>query len=362
MNQRLALLDVRMTMALMGLVVTALASPLATAAPAIMSPTPVYEFGEMDNSQKVSHDFVIKNVGDEPLVINDVKSTCGCTVAKLENKTIQPGQETTIGATFNLKGKQGNQRKRITVMSNDPQQPNYFLEFQGVAVATINMEPRLLNMGRIMDNEPHSQSVTIKSMKDGHSFAIEKLTVSEGADFTASVEEVTPGKEYRVVANTEPNLTAGTLNGRITIMTDDPEHRALNVAVYGHVIGDLQLRPNVVTIRGSSDSNARPATQYLQVLPGRTKEFELLDVIAPIEGMSAELIKRKDNDYHVKLSEMPVDDSLDGKQLIITTNLPHKPEIRIPFQVISPQQGAGNKRPARVPVVRPRTQGAVSSN
>ncbi|MCF6284646.1 MAG: DUF1573 domain-containing protein [Candidatus Hydrogenedentes bacterium] len=325
----------------------------AYAGPAIMSPAPVFDFGEMDNSQKVLHDFVLKNVGDEPLEISNVKTSCGCTVAKLENKTLEPGEETKISATLNLKGKQGNQSKKITVFSNDPEAPSFYLEFKGVAMATIMLEPKLLNMGRIMDNEAHTQTVTVKSMKEGHSFKIEKVMVPDTAPFTTSMEEVVPGKEYRITATTKPNLAAGTLNGRITIMTDDPGRRALNVSVYGHVIGELQLRPSVVTIRSSGDADARRTSQYLQVLPGRTKEFELLKVIAPIEGMTAELIKRKDNDYHIKLTNMPVDNSLKGKELIVTTNLPHKPEIRIPFKVLPARPVRVGKTPARVPVARP---------
>ena len=329
----------------------------ASAGPAIMSPAAVYDFGELDNEQKVSYDFVIKNVGDAPLKIADVKTSCGCTVAKLETNTLDPGQETKISAVFNLKGKQGTQSKRVTVMSNDPEKPNFHLEFKGVALATISLEPKVLNLGRIMDNDAHSQAITVKSMKDGHEFKIEKLIVSNGAPFTAELKEIAPGKEYQVVATTKDNLAAGTMNGRITIMTDDPDRRALNVSVYGHVIGELQLRPDVVTIRGNSAPDARPASQYLQILPGRSKEFELLEIVKPIEGMTAELIKRKDNDYHIKLTGMPVDNTLNGKELIITTNLPEKPEIRIPFRVLPARPIQVGKTPARVPRARP-----VSSN
>lgn len=325
----------------------------AQAGPAIMSPEPVFDFGELDNEQQVERTFVIKNVGDEPLEITDVKTSCGCTVAKLENKTIQPGGEESISATFNLKGKQGIQSKKITIMSNDPEQPNFYLEFKGTALATISIEPKLLNMGRIMDNDTHSASLTVASSKEGHTFTIEKVEVEQPAAFTTSVETVVPGKEYRVIATTNPNMAEGTLNGRITITTDDPDRRFLNVAVYGHVIGELTLRPDTVTLRGSSAPDAPKATQYLQVLPGRTSDFELLEVLAPIEGMKAELIKRKDNDYHIKLSEMPVDNTLNDKELIVKTNLPGKPEIRIPFRVLPESPIQAGRTPTRVPVARP---------
>src|SRR5690606_5552180 len=140
--------------------------------------------------EQVAHNFVVKNVGDEVLELGEVKVTCGCTVAKLEKNSLAPGEETTIAATLNLKGKQGVQSKKITVQSNDPEQPNYYLEFKGTATATIMMEPNLLNLGRIMDNDVHSLIVTLRSAKEGHTFKIEELIASEGAPFTVTSKEI----------------------------------------------------------------------------------------------------------------------------------------------------------------------------
>lgn len=328
--------------------------PAATvsAAPIIMSPDPVYDFGEMDSDQKVAHAFVVKNAGDEPLEISEVKTTCGCTVAELETKTLAPGAETKVNVTLNLKGKQGDQVKKITVFSNDPVAASYFLELRGKAIATITMEPNIINLGRIEDNEPHSQSVTLRSTKEGHSFKIEEVKVDEKVPFKTELETVTPGKEYKLAVVTNPNLMAGTLSGRITLMTDDPDHRAMTLNVYGHVIGPLQVMPDSVRIQGNKSPEARPASQNLQVLPGRVKEFELLDIVAPVDGMHAELIQRKANDYIIKLTAMPVDDSLDGKELIVKTNIPEAPEIRIPFQVRQDPAARLGRIPTRIPTGR----------
>jgi len=39
-----------------------------------------HDFGEIESKQKVSTVFSYKNVGNAPLIITDIKSTCGCTV------------------------------------------------------------------------------------------------------------------------------------------------------------------------------------------------------------------------------------------------------------------------------------------
>lgn len=324
----------------------------AFAKPIIMSPEPAFDFGEAENDQKITHEFVVKNAGDEPLELTEVKTTCGCTVAELQTHLLEPGQETIVGVTFNLKGKQGPQHKRITVLSNDPDQPSYGLELTGTALTTIMVEPSIINFGRIEDAEPHEQKIIIKSMREGHTFNILDVTASEDSPFKAALETVSPGKEYTVAAVSNPNLMPGTLSGRITVRTDDESRPAILVQVYGHVIGALQVRPDAINIQANTTPEARPASMYLQVLPGRVHEFELLEVIAPVAAMKAELIKRKDNDYHIKLSDMPVDETLKDKELIVRTNLPEMPEIRIPFRV-RPERPAQLGRPAaRIPAGR----------
>ncbi len=319
------------------------------AAPIIMSPAPVFEFGEQDNEGKVNHDFVIKNAGDEPLQITEVKTTCGCTVAKPEVNTLAPGEETKVGVTFNLKGKQGPQTKKITVLTNDPETPQYYLELKGTALALINMEPGMLNFGKIIDNEPHVLPLTLSTTKEGYTFEVKEVTVEGAAPIQTVVETVSPGKEYKIIVTTNPNLMPGSINGRLKVTTSETTRPVMEVGVFGHVIGALTVQPSFVTIQSSSDPNAARSTQYLQVIAGRTKAFELLEVIAPIEGMKAELIKRKDNDYHIKLSEMPLDNSLKDKELIVRTNLPDTPEIRIPFQVRPARAVQVGRTPSRIP-------------
>lgn len=326
-----------------------LAAPGAGAQPVIMSPEPVHNFGEVENSEKVTHGFLVKNAGDEPLSITDVKTSCGCTVADLETDTLAPGQETTITAIFDLKGRQGLERKRITVVSNDPEQPTYALELMGTALATIEVDPTIINLGRIEDTESHRKSVTLRSTREGHSFNVEEVQLSDNSAFQTELETVTPGKEYKVTVVTNPNQMPGTISGRMTIRTDDPGRPAIPINVYGHVIGALQVRPDVITIQANSAEDARPASMFLQVLPGRVKEFELVEILAPVDDMTAELIERKPNDYHIKLTGMPVDQTLKGKELIVQTNLPEMPELRIPFRIRPERRAGAGRAPARVP-------------
>ena len=68
---------------------------------------------EDDNGLRV---FEFTNTGDAPLIISDVKSSCGCTVPSKPTEPIQPGKTGKIEVKYNMNP--GPIRKTITVESN----------------------------------------------------------------------------------------------------------------------------------------------------------------------------------------------------------------------------------------------------
>ncbi len=66
-----------------------------------------------DNGVRV---FEFKNVGDAPLVITDVKTSCGCTVPSKPKEPIMPGKTGEIEVKYNMNP--GPINKSVTVESN----------------------------------------------------------------------------------------------------------------------------------------------------------------------------------------------------------------------------------------------------
>jgi hypothetical protein len=77
-----------------------------------------FDFGEINQGDKVEHIFKFENVGTEPLIITNVQTTCGCTAPSWPRDPIAPGQESEIKVVFNSTGKIGRVNKVITVVSN----------------------------------------------------------------------------------------------------------------------------------------------------------------------------------------------------------------------------------------------------
>lgn len=95
----------------------------------------VHDFGEVMEGEIVTHTFKFKNTGDEPLILKDVKASCGCTAPSWSRTPIAPGKNGEIEVRFDTKGR-GQvggkpESKRITVTANTDPNPTY-LTIKGI--------------------------------------------------------------------------------------------------------------------------------------------------------------------------------------------------------------------------------------
>ena len=80
-------------------------------------------------------DFEFVNTGDEPLLILNVNTDCGCTAAGYPKEEILPGDTAKISVRYNGRNNPtGTFRKQVRVRSNDPDNPMVRLIIRGKAV------------------------------------------------------------------------------------------------------------------------------------------------------------------------------------------------------------------------------------
>lgn len=78
-----------------------------------------HNFGTFPESSPVTHTFKFTNTGNEPLIIRQVFTSCGCTVAEYTEKPVSPGKTGIVKVTYNGKNRYPRKfTKQITVDSN----------------------------------------------------------------------------------------------------------------------------------------------------------------------------------------------------------------------------------------------------
>ena len=77
-----------------------------------------HDFGKIPQGKPVSVDFNFTNVGDEPLIISNVETTCGCTTKEYTKTPVKPGGTGVVTVTFNAANVNPGFSKAITIKSN----------------------------------------------------------------------------------------------------------------------------------------------------------------------------------------------------------------------------------------------------
>jgi len=77
-----------------------------------------FDFGTVKEGDIVKHSFTFTNTGKSPLVIQNARSSCGCTVPEWPEDPIPPGGTGEITAKFNTSAKKLDQRKTIYITAN----------------------------------------------------------------------------------------------------------------------------------------------------------------------------------------------------------------------------------------------------
>lgn len=75
------------------------------------------DYGKITKGSEGKRKFVFTNIGDAPLIIQRVQSSCGCTVPKKPEKPVMPGEKGEIEVSYDT-NRLGGFSKVITIYSN----------------------------------------------------------------------------------------------------------------------------------------------------------------------------------------------------------------------------------------------------
>ncbi len=93
-----------------------------------------HDFGKINEADgRVTTIFTFRNEGMAPLVLSNVRASCGCTTPTWTKTPVEPGQTGDITVTYNPNGRPGRFQKTITVTSN-ASEPSVKLTIKGEVI------------------------------------------------------------------------------------------------------------------------------------------------------------------------------------------------------------------------------------
>jgi len=91
----------------------------------------IRDFGTIREGDSVSFGYKFRNTGDKPLLLMNVRTSCGCTVARFPQKAFFPGEESEISVIFRSSGHPGPVLKSVTVVANTGNNVAHIMVFKG---------------------------------------------------------------------------------------------------------------------------------------------------------------------------------------------------------------------------------------
>lgn len=210
----------------------------------------VHDFGYLPEGQTEAwHDFVVTNVGTAPLQLQEISSTCQCTVASLPKKELAPGESVKIRVSVSLHGSSGDFHETVTFFTNDPRKPEIQLQVFGIITVPVWVDALEVNIGRVVENTSAQAAVCVYD-RAAEPVEIREISFHDPqlAEFfevrqePLSAEEVAKSEDgarhgVKLVITLKPGLPQGAFQQLMLIRTSVEDRKELRVRLYG-VVGN----------------------------------------------------------------------------------------------------------------------------
>lgn len=318
-------------------IATLIGAGVANAQPVSTLNTEVKNFGQAAPFEKLRHDIVITNEGDKPLVIEDVKTTCGCTAAIASVTTVPAGGESIIHVTMTASSSTTRMSKQVQIATNDPKAPKQNVTLiADVRNAWLLSPTSSFRVNDVPFGQEESQTLVL-SNKDGQDFKIIE-TRADRPEFRIEVGERTDNG-VPITLYAKGGDKRETITSHIEIITDYKEQPVTRVNAMATITGLVKFTPT---------------TLYFGRAPaGKTVERELRLHLTDESKMNDFSITKIEGDGSVKgevlgvnpLGQMRVKVSYDVPEepgyhrgtITLHTTLKEEPTVEIPYSALVPK-------------------------
>jgi len=324
--------------ALLALSATLLAqSPQGAAVnkPKAVAVEPMADVGSVAKGDIFTHDFVIKNDGTAPLEITKVQPACGCTVVSFD-KTIAPGKSGVVHTAVDTSTFNGPIAKGVTAYTNDADSPQIQLTIKAKVEPYISVKPGYARY-IVVQGEPAEGDIaqTLWS-SDGISFDVlsvdSQLPALKVSFREATEKERLPdikGKQWRVETLLANNAPVGPLANYVTVHTNHPKQKIVQIPVSGFVRPVVAVTPPVADF-GQVELK-EPLKKALLVRNFATESINVTSIDNNVKGLDAKLEPvTVGREYQVRITLKPemAKGPFSGK-ITVHTDSPKTPMIEV---------------------------------
>jgi len=177
---------------------------------------PVQKFDRSPEDREIEARYGFRNTGTTTITIKSLRSSCGCTTAKLEKKVYAPGESGEVTLNFRFGDRKGLYRKGVTVNTDEKTGEPTILNLVVHIHDPLTITPELVWWRRGEAREPKTAAVSAEA---GESVKVTGVS-SNNPHFAVSLVTGQAGKSYSVAIT--PTDTAQKDTAEIKVQTDYP--------------------------------------------------------------------------------------------------------------------------------------------
>lgn len=209
----------------------------APSAPRIVFDETGYDGGAVDAGTRLVHTYRFRNAGGLDLVIDNVRTSCGCTAAVTASRVVPPGGSGTVAVEFDTTDVFGPQQKTISVYSSDPAQPVTTLTLAAGVRADVAADPPRLYVGHVRRGQTAPTTVRL-----GGGAPVVSVEAT-GKSIDAVLGDGTDAGARQVSVTVKKDAPIGSFEEVVTVRTGSPKRPLLHFPVVGVVDGDIIVTP-----------------------------------------------------------------------------------------------------------------------
>jgi len=206
-----------------------------------------FDFGYSPQNAELTHDFWLKSVGDENLVINNIKTGCSCTKAPLEKDVIAPGDSARLKIIFDTGRYKGRTFKRPIVETNEGSDLRQLTIIANIVTAQDSMFPLVvepLSLEFMIDaGEPkHTKKIEITNISD-QDYELKLIEYPANLVRIELPEKIPAGETAVAVVKLTPDAVKTKFSSSFTLEINDEDETRYSVGVTGRP-GTPKLKMN----------------------------------------------------------------------------------------------------------------------
>ncbi len=236
-----------------------------------------HDFGTVARGADTVYRFEITNLYKQPMQIIGVRSSCGCTLPTIENKTIGMHEKAYLVAKFNTRTFVGQHGATLTVSFASPYAAEVQVRVHGNIRSDVVFQPGAVQFGNVDEGAVTEQLISV-NYAGRENWSIVDVT-NDNDHFEVELQETFRGGgkvSYGLRVRLKDNLPAGYIKDQLTVITNDQrvEYQRIPLFVEGRVVPEISVTPAALVL----GDVAADSTVTRKVVVRGKRPFKILEV------------------------------------------------------------------------------------